>query len=355
MATTSSNPTNISGIGAFIASIPAMLEYYPHEAVLFCPLTAVNPPDPSKSRFTLEAVVCVELFKIRELGLEDFSKHFAKRFAKDEQSAVVAVIVSEQPLYEIADLAHELGEMFSHDFSQWTVVHTRSISSGEQWGMHTASFADPFEFGILDAGTIPSIAASPTTAMLLDATGELPEVSRDELYERLISQNVLFDGDELEEIIDAVREFECQEVTSEVVALAVQAGKACSTDKAALTAALQCMKGKGTRDLVMHQLCKQGRDGLHRAEAILCMANTLVREDPSFSGIRVEALSVLAIVALLLGRTCFSHITLREALKDNPHHTLSNIVLQGFDGNIVDEMAHAIHEGCEEAWSAATS
>lgn len=350
------NPPVVKSPGEFIACIPGILGFYPHDSLVLLGLKEVDAASTTNStQFELGPVARLDIGDARALG------EAASVLASTDCRVVFAVLVASEKtekVHDFADLLYTFADSGGIDINAcWYLPEITVGESYEQWfGTGLYSTAN-------GGGTLPSPTTSPSFESLMN-TGELPALNRKEYVEKYSKKNPQLDaatiaeitalGQKLSDELADVKQIELgdegyqytlAQVRADATEVCAEIGSKkdaqdLATNEAFLLEAAIWLSNVHVRDIV----CAVFADYPEEAASVL----RVVFE--TFDGeIRANALTLYAICCKMTGNSIAFNSAMACVREEFSGHRLSFWISEYYEYNGFERIPQILRDGSEAA------
>ena len=332
----------ITDHGELLANIPAILGFYPKNSVLLTLFTF----NEEHQTLRLGPVARLDLDKAVE-RLRDDAHGFAAWFDEINVVSSMVYIVADDiddPHFDprIQQLISFLGGTYSPVPDVLAVVHTAQISTDEPWqALYHSDYLDGHPLN----GAISEITASAAMQHMINDTGQIPELDRDDMTALLDSTD---HGLEDDVYADIVKDVETFTLSTPVQELQREYERACMgldepANPNAIRAGLKCFTAPKLRDPLIAALLEKPHRGF-------TFMQQLMRTVPlSWSTMRAQTTAVLAIMAHATEQSGLASNAARHAVQIDENERLSSLVAQVTVIGRGDNLVKTAYKGGREA------
>lgn len=329
--------------GDVLANIPATLGYFPADSLILAFYVSDrdhNDTAGDNIAITLGPVARIDLADALD-QITDNALDFMMLTYQHNLVAVAAYVIGTgnaalQQAEAITDELHD-NPLFPPLLS---VVVTDEISTD---AVYQAVYTHPMISSGAAQGTISNVATSATMRDMIDRSGAVPDVSRDDVAARLTSTAHSIDAEAYPELLFDVASFNAR--SASITALqriyeTATRGIIDPADIAALRAGLQCFTTPALRDPLLAALMEED------PQRSLTFAEALMRAVPQeWTSIRAQATATVAICAYSAGLAGFAHSAARHAVDLAPDNSYANLILGLFDVGRPKDLLHSARQG----------
>lgn len=322
--------------GDILANIPAILGFYPQDALV---LTFLVKNDESNG-LVLGPIARLDLDEAVE-GLKTDADRLPEWIDMHELEAVTAYVISNDLVQAVSVKNFLCSDASPLQVPLLAVVQTPEITTGASWcalHLHPSS-TNP------RLGTISEVATSVTFKKMVNDTGELPEMTREDVEKRINSTDHGLDENVHKAILDEtigymppILPFGQQRLYEEAVAGITNPGIR------ATTAALKCFSHKLLRDALLAEMLDDPHAGLKYAEHLMRVVPPV-----RWPGMRAQTTAFVAVLAQAIGQTGFASMAAFRAKELGPDEAFPGLVATLVDLGRADELVAAAIEGSNEA------
>ena len=331
----SSYSQTLTSHGDLLANIPGILGFYPQDSLV---LAFFERGDDTHS-LHLGPLARLDIDGAVQQLTEDREKFTAWTQSLD-LNAVTAYVVTED-MGEADAVTQFLCSEDSPLPNLLAVVLTAEITTGEPWW---AAYRHPGS-DERRVGVINSVATSVATRHMVEHTGELPELDRQQLMGRLNSTAHGITQDTHGTIIEDALAYlpplfrDLQQREYEYAA----AGTTDPKDTRAIRSALKCFTIPRLRDPLLAHLLEEPQAGLKFAEQ-------LMRTVPlSWPGMRAQLTATVALTAQATGQTGLATLAAHRAAELGPEESFPALVDQAANLGVLDKAVDTALSGGREA------
>lgn len=321
--------------GEILANIPGILGFYPQDSLVF----AFFKQDSDTHSLSLGPLARLDLDGAIQQLTEDREKLAAWTETLD-LDAVAAYVITDD-MVEADAAAHFLCSEDSPLRSEvLAVIQTSEITAGTAW---CAMYLHPNSCEP-QAGRISNIHASAALQQLLEQTGDLPALSREEIENRLNSTEHDIDAAEHEDIIEDALAY-VPPIFRDVLQREYEQAAAGMTQPSAraIRSALKCFTTPRLRDPLLAALLEEPQAGLKFAEQV-------VRAVPAhWPGMRAQLTATVAVLAQATGQTGLAGVAAHRATEISSKETFPSLVAKLIDIGEGSRLAEVVHEGGAQA------
>ncbi|MDK8602271.1 DUF4192 family protein [Trueperella bernardiae] len=331
----SSYSQTLTSHGDLLANIPGILGFYPQEALVL----AFFKQDSDTRSFRLGPLARFDLDGATQRLTEDRDKFAAWSEALD-LSAVAAYVITDD-MVEAGAVTHFLCSEDSPLHSEvLAVVQAPEITAGTAW---CAMYLHP-NSGEPQAGRIGNIHASAALQQMLERTGDLPALSREEIEARLNSTAHGIDAAEHNDIIEDALAY-IPPIFKDVLQREYEQAAAGITQPStrAVRAALKCFTAPRLRDPLLAALLEEPQAGLQFAEQVMRAVPT------SWPGMRSKLTATVAVLAQATGQTGLAGVAAHRATDISSKESFPSLVAKLIDIGEGSRLAETVHEGGMQA------
>ncbi|KQB84275.1 DUF4192 family protein [Corynebacterium oculi] len=321
--------------GEILANIPGILGFYPQNSLV---LAFFERDDDTRS-VSLGPLARFDLDGAIQQLTEDRDKFTAWTEALDLD--VVAAYVITDDMVEADAVAHFLCSEDSPLHSEvLAVIQTSEITAGTAWCamyLHSNS-REP------QAGRISDISTSAALRQMVNDTGELPALSREEIETRLNSTEHGISAAEHKDIIEDALAY-IPPLFRDVLQREYEQAAAGMTQPSAraIRSALKCFTTPRLRDPLLAALLEEPQAGFKFAEQVMRAVPT------SWPGMRAQLTATVAVLAQATGQTGLAGVAAHRATEISSKETFPSLVAKLIDIGEGSRLAEVVHEGGAQA------
>lgn len=331
----SSYSQTLTSHGDLLANIPGILGFYPQEALVLAFFTQ----DSDTRSLQLGPLTRLDLDSAIQQLTEDREKFAAWAEALDLDTVSAYVITDD--MVEAGAVTHFLCSEDSPLHSEvLAVVQVPEITAGTAW---CAMYLHP-NSGEPQAGRIGNIHASAALQQMLERTGDLPALSREEIEARLNSTAHGIDAAEHNDIIEDALAY-IPPIFKDVLQREYEQAAAGITQPStrAVRAALKCFTAPRLRDPLLAALLEEPQAGLQFAEQVMRAVPT------SWPGMISQLTATVAVLAQATGQTGLAGVAAHRATDISSKESFPSLVAKLIDIGEGSRLAETVHEGGMQA------
>ena len=320
--------------GDLLANIPGILGFYPQNSLV---LAFFERGDEAQN-LQLGPLARLDLDGAVQQLTEDREK-FASWTRALDLEAVAAYVVTDD-MVEANAVTHFLCSEDSPLHSEvLAVIQTPGITAGTAWcalHLHPNS-------GEPQAGRIGDIHASAALQQMLEQTGQLPALSREEIEARLNSTEHGISAAEHVDIIEDALAY-IPPIFRDLLQREYEQAAASITQPStrAVRAALKCFTTPRLRDPLLAALLEEPQAGLQFAEQVMRTVPT------SWPGMRAQLTATVAVLAQATAQTGLAGVAAHRATELSSTETFPSLVAKLIYAGKGDRMVELIREGAEK-------
>lgn len=321
--------------GEILANIPGILGFYPQDSLVF----AFFKQDSDTHSLSLGPLARLDLDGAIQQLTEDREK-FASWARELDLEAVAAYVVADD-MVEADAITHFLcSEDSPLPSTVLAVIQTSEITAGTAW---CAMYLHP-NSGEPQAGRIGEVCASAALRQMVNDTGELPALSREEIETRLNSTEHGISAAEHKDIVEDVLAY-IPPLFRDVLQREYEQAAAGMTQPSAraIRSALKCFTTPRLRDPLLAALLEEPQAGLKFAEQVM-------RAVPAhWPGMRAQLTATVAVLAQATGQTGLAGVAAHRATEISSKETFPSLVAKLIDIGEGSRLAEVVHEGGAQA------
>lgn len=325
----------LSSHGDLLANMPGILGFYPQNSLVL----AFFERDKDTNSLRLGPLARFDLDGATQRLTEDRDKFAAWSEALD-LSAVAAYVITDD-LIEADAITHFLcSEDSPLPSTVLVVIQAPEIIAGTAW---CVMYLHP-NSGVPQAGRISDIHASAALQQMLEHTGDLPALSREEIEERLNSTAHNIDAAEHNDIIEDALAY-VPPIFRDVLQREYEQAAAGITQPStrAIRSALKCFTTPRLRDPLLAALLEEPQAGFKFAEQVMRAVPT------SWPGMRAQLTATVAVLAQATGQTGLAGVAAHRATEISSKETFPSLVAKLIDIGEGSRLAEVVHEGGAQA------
>lgn len=325
----------LSSHGDLLANMPGILGFYPQNSLVL----AFFERDKDTNSLRLGPLARFDLDGATQRLTEDRDKFAAWSEALD-LSAVAAYVITDD-LIEADAITHFLcSEDSPLPSTVLAVIQAPEIIAGTAW---CVMYLHP-NSGVPQAGRISDIHASAALQQMLEHTGDLPALSREEIEERLNSTAHNIDAAEHNDIIEDALAY-VPPIFRDVLQREYEQAAAGITQPStrAIRSALKCFTTPRLRDPLLAALLEEPQAGFKFAEQVMRAVPT------SWPGMRAQLTATVAVLAQATGQTGLAGVAAHRATEISSKETFPSLVAKLIDIGEGSRLAEVVHEGGAQA------
>lgn len=325
----------VSTHGDILANIPGILGFYPQDSLV---LAFFERGDEAQN-LQLGPLARLDLDGAIHQLTADHEK-FAAWTGALNLDAVTAYVITDD-MVEADAVAHFLcSENSPLPSTVLAVIQTSEITAGTAWcGM----YLQPSSRGP-QAGRIGNIHASAALQQMLEDTGDLPALSREEIEARLNSTEHGINTAEHKDIIEQALAY-VPPIFRDVLQREYEQAAAGITQPRtrAVRAALKCFTTPRLRDPLLAALLEEPQGGLQFAEHVMRAVPT------SWPGMRAQLTATVAVLAQATGQTGLAGVAAHRATELSSKELFPSLVANLIDVGEGSRLVETVHEGGTQA------
>ena len=327
--------------GDVLANLPGILGYFPTDSVVLAFYTSSRDNTDDLNSLTLGPCARMDLSDALT-HIDEDAVQFATFTLKHNCVAVAAYVIgSGNAALNVAD---EVAALL-HDHPAFppllSVVIADEITTDAPYEMR---YAHP----MIDAGPvrgrISNIAASATFRDMVQRTGDVPELHRDNMMSRLTSTDHGIDAEDYSQLLFDVASFSAGEQSYDSLQRIYETatrGIDDPTDIAAIRAGMQCFTSPCLRDPLLAALI-EAANPLHSVGFV----ETLMRAVPQeWHSIRAQVTTTFAMLAYATHQPSLAAHAAHEAVALAPSNNYANLIAKALDANQGEAMLHSAVTG----------
>ncbi|WKK64242.1 DUF4192 family protein [Corynebacterium sp. P8-C1] len=321
--------------GEILANIPGILGFYPQNSLVF----AFFERDDDTRSVSLGPLARLDLDGAIQQLTEDREK-FASWVRELDLDAVAAYVITDD-LVEADAVAHFLcSEDSPLPSSVLAVIQTPEITAGTAW---CAMYLHP-NSGEPQAGRIGEVCTSAALRQMVNDTGELPALSREEIETRLNSTEHGISAAEHNDIIEDALAY-IPPLFRDVLQREYEQAAAGMTQPSAraIRSALKCFTTPRLRDPLLAALLEKPQAGLKFAEQVMRAVPTC------WPGMRAQLTATVAVLAQATGQTGMAGVAAHKATELSETENFPSLVARAINLGLGRKLITSVYEGAVKA------